>query len=221
MRLLVVDAHAAQGRAIKALLEGSGYEVTYVDAYAAAYRFLLEGAYQCVVLAVMSADGRAIDVLKSWRRNAFSQPVLILSNRASVNDTVTGLDSGADDFLTEPYAREELLARIRSLVRRHARVKSAILECRGVRLDVAGRVAEFCGDGMVLTSPEFAILQALMENRGLVISRETLYERIWPERLEVNPNLLDVYIHRLRRRFRGKRRAAVIQTVRGRGYRLV
>ncbi len=221
MRLLVVDAHATQGRATKALLEGAGYEVTYVGGYSGARRALSERVYQCVVLGVISADGRAIDLLKSWRRDAYSEPVLILSARGSVTDTVTGLDSGADDFLAEPFAREELLARIRALVRRHARVRSAILECRGLRIDVAGRAAEFCGDGVLLSSPEFAILQALMENRGLIVSRDTLYERVWPDRSEANPNLLDVYIHRLRRRFRGRRRAAVIQTVRGRGYRLV
>ena len=221
MRLLVVDARSGQGPALTNTLMRAGYAVTNVAATPRVFDALSEGAYQAVVLDLGLPDGDGIDLLRSWRRHGFTEPVIILSSRNTVADRVNGLDCGADDFLAKPYSRDELLARLRSLLRRQAQVKSAVLEHRDIRVDVAGKTAQFRGDRITLSPYEFALLEIFMQNPGRIVTRSSIYEAVWPSRGDVEPNLLDVYMYKLRSKFHETIGGPVFQTVRGLGYKLI
>ena len=155
-------------------------------------------------------------MLHGWRRRDLTVPVLILTARDAVPDRVKGLDSGADDYLVKPFDLSELLARIRALLRRQAGRARELVEIGGVRLDPAAHTVEYQGEPVALSAREFALLHALLEQPGVVLSREQLEEQLYGWGEEVESNTIEVHIHNLRR----KLSPGVIRTVRGVGYRL-
>jgi DNA-binding response OmpR family regulator len=158
--------------------------------------------------------------LHQWRKSGFNEPVIILSARNSVQDRIKGLDFGADDYLPKPFSVPELLARLRSLLRRHSNVKDTVLEHRGLRLDLVGRTLHFNGNLVELTSRELALLEIFMQNPGRILTRTLICERVWSTPGEVDANLLDVYMSKLRARFDIERDKPLFKTVRGVGYKL-
>ena len=144
--------------------------------------------------------------------------MLILSARDSINDRVRGLNLGADDYLPKPFGFEELLARIRSQLRRSSQQKQTVMEHRGIKLDLLGHVVTYKGETLTLTNREFALLEILMQNKGRVLTRTQIGERIWDAHYEMQTNLIDVYIRSLRSHMNDQSENPQIRTVRGVGY---
>jgi two-component system copper resistance phosphate regulon response regulator CusR/two-component system response regulator QseB len=160
-------------------------------------------------------------MLRRWRASGFNEPVLILSARDSVEDRIKGLDVGADDYLPKPFSFEELLARVRSLVRRQSSVKQVVLEHRGIRVDLLSHTVQLNGRTIDLTSREYALLEIFMQNPGRILTRTLISEKIWESNYDVDTNLLDVYMSRLRSKLETSQLAPLFKTVRGVGYQLL
>ena len=217
MKILVIEDQDRLGRFLQQGLSECSYTVTWVQTCAAASDALVETSYDAIVLDLGLPDGDGLDLLHSWRKGGFKEPVLILSARDGVQDRVKGLDLGADDYLPKPFSLEELLARVRSLVRRQSSVKQVVLEHAGIRLDLLSHTVQVNGQPVDLTSREYALLEVFMQNQGRILPRSLISEKIWSSHYDVDTNLLDVYMSRLRNKLemQGK---TLFKTVRGVGY---
>jgi DNA-binding response OmpR family regulator len=221
MKALIVEDQSRLGQFLKQGLTESAYTVTWVASCAEARNSLCETAYDVIVLDLGLPDGDGLDLLKEWRKSGFNEPVLILSARNAVEDRIKGLDLGADDYLPKPFSLEELQARIRSLLRRHSTAKETVLEHRGIRLDLLAHTVSFHGRPVDLTSREFALLEIFMQNVGRILPRTLIAEKIWEAHYDVDTNLLDVYMSRLRAKFDAPPGTPMFKTVRGVGYQLL
>ncbi|MBO4880981.1 MAG: response regulator transcription factor, partial [Firmicutes bacterium] len=177
------------------------------------------GVYDLVLLDIMLPALNGLEVLRRLRRTS-DVPVIVLTARDAVMDKVSGLDMGADDYVTKPFAIEELLARIRLALRRRGTAKAAeeTLTCGGLSLSVPRHEVRFEGEEIDLTSREFSLLQVLMENKNVVLSRDSLLEKVWGYDYMGETNVVDVYVRYLRSKIDNVYGRSVIQTVRGVGY---
>ena len=176
--------------------------------------------YDVIVLDWLLPGKDGIDVCRTLRAEGVSTPILMLTARDSLADRVSGLSTGADDYLTKPFAFAELLARIRALLRRSRVAHPTVLRVADLTLDPASRRVTRSGIIVSLTSKEFAILEALMRSAGDAVSRVRLVESVWDEASDVDDNLVDVHVSHLRKKIDRGESAALIHTVRGFGYRL-
>jgi DNA-binding response OmpR family regulator len=220
MKILVVEDQRRIGLFLKQGLAEAGYTVGYAGNCAAARDALCETSYDAIVLDLGLPDGDGLDLLQQWRKSGFNEPVIILSARDAVQDRIKGLDVGADDYLPKPFSLQELLARLRSLLRRHANVKDTVLEHRGIRVDLVGRTVVFQEEVIDLTSREFALLEIFMQNPGRILTRTLICEKVWSSPYDVDANLLDVYMSKLRAKFDADDGKPLFKTVRGVGYKL-
>jgi two-component system OmpR family response regulator len=213
MRVLVVEDEPALQRSLAATLREENYAVDVASDGEEALFKTEHGAYDAIVLDVMipKIDGWAVLERLRARKNT---PVLMLTARDAVRDRVKGLDGGADDYLTKPFNIEELLARLRSLIRRAAGQANATLEIGPLTLNTAAREAEVSGKQVFLTAREYALLEYLALHRGEVVTRTTLYEHLFDEEDNTLSNLLDVHVSNLRRKLGHE----MIVTRRGHGY---
>jgi DNA-binding response OmpR family regulator len=195
--------------------------VTWVRSCQAARDALCEASHDAIVLDLGLPDGDGLKLLQQWRKSGFNEPVLVLSARDAVEDRIKGLDVGADDYLAKPFSMEELLARLRSLLRRQSAVKEAVLEHRGIRLDLVAHTVHLAGNPVDLTSREFALLEIFMQNAGRILSRQLICEKCWSSHYDHEANLLDVYMSRLRAKFETVPGQPVFKTLRGVGYQLL
>lgn len=214
MRLLLVEDDQALSRAVEQALSGQGYAIDAVGTAEAAL-FLLEQAPQdAVVLDLGLPDGDGIDVLKHIRKRWAALPVLILTARDSIDDRVTGLDAGADDYLTKPFEIPELVARIRAITRRASGRSDNIIAVGNITLNLAAQQVSLAGDLIELSGKEYRVLHTLMEHQGRLMTREQIETSLYAWGDEVGSNTVEVYIHGLRKKL-GK---DFIKTVRGIGY---
>jgi DNA-binding response OmpR family regulator len=220
MKVLIVEDQRKLGTLLKQGLVEAGYMVGCVASCAAARDALCECSYDAIVLDLGLPDGDGLSLLQQWRKSGFNEPVIILSARNTVQDRIKGLDVGADDYLPKPFSLQELLARLRSLLRRHSNVKDTVLEHRGLRLDLVGRTLSFNGNPVELTSREMTLLEIFMQNPGRILTRSLICERVWASPCDVDANLLDVYMSKLRAKFEIPGEKALFKTVRGVGYKL-
>jgi DNA-binding response OmpR family regulator len=218
MKVLIVEDQPRLGDFLRRGLSERAYTVKWTQSCAQARDALAESSYDLIILDLGLPDGDGLDLLCEWRRCGFNEPVLILSARDTLEDRIKGLDLGADDYLPKPFSFDELLAHIRSLMRRHATVKQAVLEYAGIRMDLMGHSVQAHGQHLDLTSREFALLEVFMQNAGRTLTRSYITERIWPGL--VDTNLLDVYMSRLRSKLGPESGGSVFKTVRGVGYQL-
>lgn len=214
MRLLLVEDDQALSRAVEEALAGQGYAIDAVGTAEAAL-FLLEQAPQdAVVLDLGLPDGDGIDVLKHIRKRWAALPVLILTARDSIDDRVTGLDAGADDYLTKPFEIPELVARIRAITRRASGRSDNVITVGNITLNLAAQQVSLAGDLIELSGKEYRVLHTLMEHQGRLMTREQLETSLYAWGDEVGSNTVEVYVHGLRKKL-GK---DFIKTVRGIGY---
>jgi DNA-binding response OmpR family regulator len=221
VKILIVEDQQRLGQFLEQGLKEQAYTVTWRRTCAEARDALAESGYDVIVLDLSLPDGDGLELLRQWRKSNFNEPVLILSARDAVEDRVKGLDVGADDYLPKPFSFEELLARIRSLARRHSAVKQTVLEHRGVRVDLIGHTVKVNGAELDLTSREYALLEIFMQNPGRILTRTLISEKIWASHYDVDTNLLDVYMSRLRGKLEVAASKQLFKTVRGVGYQLL
>ena len=221
MKILVVEDQHRLGQFLKQGLTECSYTVTLAGSCREAADALCETPYDVIVLDLSLPDGDGLDLLRGWRQSGFKEPVLILSARDSVQDRIKGLDVGADDYLPKPFSLEELLARVRSLVRRQSSVKQVVLEHDGIRLDLLSHTVQVEGQPVDLTSREYALLEVFMQNQGRILPRTLIAEKVWVSNYDIDTNLLDHYMSRLRAKLETKPGKTLFKTVRGVGYQLV
>lgn len=221
MKILIVEDERKVGQFVEKALSEQSHATKRVGTCAAARDALAETPYDAIVLDLGLPDGDGLDLLRSWREAGFNEPVLILSARDAVADRIKGLNLGADDYLPKPFSVDELLARVRSLLRRHSgTARATVLEHQGIRMDLLGRVVTCEGTPVELTAREFALLELFLQNRGRVLTRTLIAEKIWEASYDLETNLIDVYVRRLRRKLERPGGPPLIRTIRGTGYRL-
>ena len=218
-RILIAEDDKGVRDAIRRALEQEGYEVTVAEDGSRALEISQHMAPDLYLLDVMMPNIDGLSVCKTLRQRGDATPILVVTARHLVSDRVAGLDAGADDYLVKPFALEELLARVRALLRRGTIGESdGLLEAAAIRLDQGARKVSRNGTAIELTKTEFDLLELLMHNVGIVLTRETIYDLIWDYRFETNSKSLDVYIGYLRRKITVDDMPDPIHTVRGVGY---
>ena len=221
MKILVVEDDPRLSKFLRQGLAENSYTVGVAGSCAEASDALAETHYDAIVLDLTLPDGDGLDLITEWRASGFNEPVLILSARDGLGDRIKGLNLGADDYLPKPFSLEELLARLRALIRRQSSHKQTVLERNGIRLDLLGRIVTVNDAQIDLTGREYALLEVFMQNAGRVLTRTLISERIWSSHFDVDTNLLDVYMSRVRNKLETAAQRPVFKTVRGIGYQML
>jgi two-component system OmpR family response regulator len=214
MRLLLVEDDPMIGRAVLDVLRSEHYAVDWVRDGEAAKSAAAAEPYDLVLLDLGLPRADGLDVLRFIRGRRGNMPVLIATARDAVGDRVAGLDAGADDYLVKPYDTDELLARVRALIRRSAGRGEPVIEHQGLVLNPATREATLQGEPLALSAREWAVLEPMVQRPGVVFSRAQLEEKLYSWKDEISSNAIEVYVHGLRK----KLGADFIKTVRGLGY---
>lgn len=218
MRVLVVEDQTLIGKALKKGLTEEAFAVDWVTTLAEGEHLADEFEYDTLILDLMLPDGSGLDLLSRLRKKGHRTPVLILSAKDSIQDKVQGFSLGTDDYLSKPFAFEEVLSRVRALTRRKYQFYGDILEIGPLKLDPVGRMASVSGQPLTLTAKEFAVLELFLFRKTQILSREKIAEHIYTEESEQGSNVIDVFINKLRRKLEGAGVEGLIQTVRGEGY---
>jgi DNA-binding response OmpR family regulator len=218
MRVLLIEDYKQMVRALKKGLEEEGFAVDVaLDGEEGGYK--AETAdYDVIILDLMLPKEDGLSLLKRWRGKGIKSHVLVLTARSSIEDKVTGLDLGADDYMTKPFQLEELLARLRALIRRGHNVKDPILRIHDLEIDTNGRTVKRNGKIIHLTPREYALLEFLAYHRGRVVTRSMIWEHLYDEHDENTSNVVDVYIRYLRNKIDKDFSPPLIQTRWGEGY---
>ena len=218
-KVVLAEDDPAVRNAVQRVLELEGYSVVVTKDGVAAFDAILSNTPDAVVMDVMMPFSDGLSVCRELRRRANRTPVLLLTARHEVGDRVAGLDAGADDYLVKPFSIDELLARVRALLRRNtSNTTSSILQLADLVLDPTRREVRRGLRIVDLTKTEFDLLQVLLAQTGIVLSREYLYEHIWGFDFETNSKSLDVYVGYLRRKIEQNDETKLLHTVRGVGY---
>jgi DNA-binding response OmpR family regulator len=220
MRILLIEDDAKAARLLTKGLQEEGFVVDVAATGEAGEDKAAVSEYDVIVLDRLLPDTEGLLVCRELRARGVPTPILMLTARDSLADRASGLGAGADDYLTKPFAFEELLARIRALLRRSRLVHPAVLRVGDLTLDPASRRVTRGAVPIALTAKEYAILELLVRNAGEVVSRTRLAERVWDEALDILDNLIDVHVSNLRKKLERGGRLPMIHTVRGAGYRL-
>jgi len=218
MRLLVVEDEKKVARFVKKGLEEEGYAVDLAPDGEEGLAMALDGVHDLIILDIHLPRMDGLGVLQELRKKKVATPVLLLTVRAAIEDKVLGLDAGADDYLTKPFAFQELLARVRALLRRRADAEAPVLQVADLTLDPARRLVARAGEKIDLTSKEFALLAYFMRNPGRVLTRTMISEHVWDYDFDTMTNVIDVYVNYLRKKIDAGREPKLIHTVRGAGY---
>lgn len=219
MRILIIEDEIALAEALAQIFHKNKYIADISNDGVSGLDNALSGIYDIIILDVMLPEMNGFEVLKNIRRNKITTPVIMLTAKDEISDKVTGLDTGADDYLTKPFVTEELLARIRSLYRRKANIVcEQTLKFADLSLNISAYELK-CGENTVnLGLKEFGIMEMLINNGNMVISKEKLLEKIWGYDSNAEYNNVEVYISFLRKKFQHINSAVVIKTIRGVGY---
>ena len=219
-KILIVEDEEKINRMIELELKYAGYETGKALDGRTGLDMALTGEYDLVLLDIMLPGLNGLEVLRRIRKERAQLPVILLTARDATVDKVSGLDSGADDYVTKPFAIEELLARIRSALRRRPEPSddSGVFAAQGVRLEVDSRQVTVTGEAVELTRKEFDLLHCLMSNQGKVMNRAALLNEVWGYDFAGETNTVDVYIRFLRSKIDDRFELELIETVRGVGY---
>lgn len=220
MRVLLIEDHKPLVRALRRGLEEEGFAVdTALDGEEGAYK-AQTADYDVIILDLMLPKEDGLSLLQRWRRAGMKSHVLVLTARSGIEDKVRGLNLGADDYLTKPFELEELLARLRALVRRGHQVKDPVLRVHDLEIDTATRTVKRGGQSIHLTPREYALLEFLAFHRGKVVTRSMIWEHLYDEHDESTSNVVDVYIRYLRNKIDKDFELPLILTRWGEGYML-
>jgi two-component system response regulator MprA len=217
--ILVVDDDAGLRKALGRVLASGGFAVELAGDGEEALERIRDGGFDAVVLDVMMPGAGGIEVCRRLRASGEQLPVLMLTARDAVGDRVTGLEAGADDYLVKPFANEELVARVRALLRR-AGSPTERLAFADLELDLLTRDARRSGRGIELSATEFELLEFLLRHPRQVLARGQIYEQVWGYDVSLSSNSLDVFVGHLRRKLEAAGEARLIHTVRGVGFTL-
>ena len=217
--VVVAEDDPSVRNAVERVLELEGYQVKTANDGNAALDLITSSKPHAAVMDVMMPFADGLTVTRELRHRGNRTPVLLLTARHEVGDRVAGLDAGADDYLVKPFAVDELLARVRALLRRYeSPTSAAVMTIGDLSMDVNKREVKRGGKALELTKTEFDLLHILLEQKNIVLSREYLYEHIWGYNFETNSKSLDVYIGYLRRKLDDSGEEKLLHTVRGVGY---
>lgn len=218
MRVLVVEDNKKMAAFIGKALKEEGYAVNQLHDGDEALSTISTTPFDVVVLDIMLPGRDGLSVVRQLRQRGNHTPILLLSARGGVNERVEGLDAGADDYLAKPFALEELIARVRALVRRGGEAKSTLLRMADLTLDTATRKAQRGGRTIELTTREYSLLELLLRSPGRICGRMTILEKVWDYNFDPGSNIVDVYIGRLREKVDAGAKIKLLHTVRGVGY---
>jgi len=217
-RLLIVEDETDLRKSLRLGLAEDGFAATCANSAEDAERILADQAFDAIVLDLRLPGKDGIDLLRELRAAGNLTPVLALTARGSLDDRVTGLDSGADDYLTKPFAFAELLARLRALLRRHANAAQSTLKIADLEFDTVRRRAARGGRDLGLSPKETILLELLMRNAGQPVTRAMIAETVWGSAYNDFTNLIEVFVNRLRQKINDGVGDSLIVTVRGVGY---
>jgi DNA-binding response OmpR family regulator len=218
MRLLLVEDEALLAARLRKGLQEEAFAVDLAATADAARSLVEETPYDLIILDLMLPDGSGLGLLAEWRGHGVETPVLILTARDRLEDKLKGFEAGADDYLTKPFAFEELLARAHSLLRRRQAPPAEVLTFADLRLDRARREVRRGGRALHLTPKEFALLEYLMLHPGRVLNRLTLAEHVWDAGYDARSNVIEVIVGRVRRKLEDGGEPQLLHTVKGVGY---
>jgi heavy metal response regulator len=218
MRILLVEDDRKVASFIRKGLTEEGYAVDLAYDGDTGLLMGLDRLHDVIVLDVMLPRKPGFQVLRELRQAKVATPVLLLTARDAVEDKVQGLDAGADDYLTKPFAFAELLARVRALLRRGAAAQAPVLQAADLILEPATRTVKRGGEAIGLTNREFALLEYFLRNPGRVLTRTMIAEHVWDYSFDAGTNVIDVYVNYLRKKIDAGRESKLIHTVRGVGY---
>jgi two-component system copper resistance phosphate regulon response regulator CusR len=219
VRTLVIEDNPKMAMAIQSGLQEHGMAVDVSHTGYEGEELAASEPYDAIVLDLMLPDRDGVEVCRNLRRRGVQAPVLMLTALSGTQDKVNGLDAGADDYLAKPFEFEELLARLRALMRRGQASESRILRCDDLELDLYSHVATRAGEKIELSNREFALLECLMRNENRVLSRIQIGEKVWDMNFEPTSNVIDVYISALRKKIDRGFDRPLIHTIKGAGYR--
>jgi heavy metal response regulator len=218
VRILLVEDDRKVASFIRKGLSEEGYAVDVAYDGDTGLLMGLDRLHDVIILDVLLPGKPGFQVVRELRQAKVRTPVLLLTARDAVEDKVQGLDDGADDYLTKPFAFAELLARVRALLRRGTAGQAALLQVADLTLDPATRTAKRAGETIPLTNREFALLEYLLRNAGRVLTRTMIAEHVWDYSFDAGTNVIDVYVNYLRKKIDAGREPKLIHTVRGAGY---
>ncbi len=218
MRILVVEDNAKIAHNIKVILEHHSYSVDVAGDGQAGERMANSPSYDLIILDIMLPKKDGMSVCKSLRASGINTPILMLTAIGEIEDKIEGLDSGADDYLVKPFAMQELLARIRAMLRRPVSKQGEVLSALDLRIEPDKHSIIKGESKLSLTTKEYAVLEYLVRNKGQIISREKLLEHCWDLASNTFSNIVDAHIKQLRRKLSSKN-DEYIETIRGVGYR--
>ena len=220
MRILIVEDEYRLGELVAKGLREEGLAADLAATRARARELMIENPYDLVLLDLMLPDGDGLSLLRDWRREGHATPVLALTARDLLADKIAGLDAGADDYLTKPFDFEELLARIRALLRRRPAPPKDVLAIADLELDRTARRVHRGGTAVDLTPKEFALLEHFLLHPGATLTRAEIAEHVWDERYEARSNVIDVMVARLRKKLEADGAPRLLHSVPGMGYAL-
>jgi len=218
MRVLVVEDEKKTASFIRKALQAEGHAVDVLNDGSEALTAVANTPFDVVVLDIMVPGRDGLSVVRQMREKQIKTPVILLTARGELSEKVEGLNAGADDYLTKPFALDELIARVRALGRRNADAKSATLRVGDLTLDTVTRKVRRAQTGIDLAPREYLLLEFLMRSAGRICGRMAIVEKVWDYDFDPGTNLVDVYVKRLRQKIDADFEVKLLQTVRGVGY---
>ena len=218
MRILIVEDDRQLNNIIAKHLREAGYAVDCCFDGEDGLYYMESVEYDCVILDWMLPKKDGLSVLRAYRGHSRGAPVLMLTARDTVTDRVSGLDAGADDHLIKPFAFDELLARVRAMLRRRGELRQNVLSLADLRMDTAAHTVTRAGRRIALTSREYALLEYLLRNQGIIQTRSQISDHVWNYDFEYDSNVVDVYVRYLRNKIDRGFDPPLIHTIRGFGY---
>jgi len=218
VRVLIIEDDKSLNRIISKHLQEAGYAVDCCFDGEDGLAYMESMQYYCIILDWMLPKRDGLSILKEYREHGHFAPVLMLTAKDSITDRVAGLDTGADDYLVKPFAFDELLARVRSMLRRHGETKQTVLSLADLSMDTTTHAVKRSGKQIALTSKEYALLEYLLRNQGILQTRSQISDHVWNYDFEYDSNVVDVYVRYLRNKVDKGFHPPLIHTVRGFGY---